>query len=105
MEYIIGYLIVCLFVAWGYSDTYMGFFAGLIISIIFTPIIGFIILLFIPSKKKKQQEQERLIQAISNQKTHQQASTAEEIEKLASLKERGVITMDEFEKQKAKILS
>lgn len=78
----------------------IGFWPALILSLILSPVIGFIIVLFYPiipdeilDQKSKGYHSERPA-----------VSTADELVKLKSLKDQGIITEKEFEQQKKKLL-
>lgn len=53
MEILIIWIIGCLLVGYMASGTTLGFASGFLLSLILSPIIGFIIALLYPSKKKE----------------------------------------------------
>lgn len=83
------------------------------VSVILSPLLAGLILLLTPDLKQeaKRQEQERAdreihleqIKAIA--KPGEPLSMANELEKLAELRDRGVLTTEEFQAQKEKLLS
>ena len=83
---------------WGESKT-VGFWGAVAISFFLTPLIGIIVVAL--SKDKKQLAKERAIL----KKAAQPTSVADELTKLAQLKESGILTEDEFNSQKMKLLS
>lgn len=106
MEFLIAYSIFCLLVGWLGSSTTLGFGSAFLLSIILTPVTGFIVCLFYPGKehrdqkiKLQQQNNDLIRQALSNK------SVADELLKLQSLRESGVINEEEFQIQKSKILA
>jgi hypothetical protein len=62
--------------------------------------LWFIFVLFIPEAQQQDQEARRYIQEAAGT-----TSTADQLAKLADLRDRGVITPAEFDSQKAKILA
>lgn len=81
------------------GNSFAGFF---FLSLIFSPIIGFIFAAIAKEEKKPQQ-----VLVINNSQQMAVATPAEEInalEHLAILKEKGIVTEEEFAKEKAKIL-
>lgn len=104
MEYFVIYIVVCLVMGWvGYSTT-LGFASAFVLSLILTPVIGFIILLFYPSKEHRD-KQLKALNNIANGKDKLNISTADELQKLKSLLDSGTLTPNEFEKAKEKLLS
>lgn len=87
----------------------IGFGGALFISLLLSPLIGIIITATSKTDEDVKMEQEALkiqkeqLDALANQKPS--TSIADELKKLADLKESGVITEEEFEAQKQKILS
>lgn len=51
MEYLIVYAILCLIVGYLSSDTKLGFGSGFLLSVLLTPVVGFIIYLLYPAKQ------------------------------------------------------
>jgi len=91
------------------SNRTIGFWATFLLSILLSPVIALIIALCYQSKSSAYYQQQMLIQqqqatqAIQN--LHQKDPTTTEIERLAKLKADGVISEEEFQKLKAKLIS
>jgi hypothetical protein len=109
---ILFYIILCLLVAWGYSDTAWGFGAGFIISLLLSPVIGLIIMLFAPDKRDNTIQNQILLsqQQIMQHQLNQQAnskpqiSLQDELTKLENLREKKLITEEEYSKMRDKIM-
>lgn len=100
---------MAIFLVWGVASLIIGFvgekktigfFGAFFVSLLLSPIIGLVITMLSKDKAQLQKEQALINMAL----TTNQISVAEEIGKLADLKERGLITQDEFDNQKEKIL-
>jgi len=97
------------------SGKMIGFGGAFLLSLLLSPLIGFIIVLFYPSKEHQQksfEQQKMQTQILQSMATSQssavagrQNSIADEIQKLKSLYDAGAITEREFELQKQKLLS
>jgi len=97
------------------SGKTIGFGGAFLLSLLLSPLIGFIIVLFYPSKEhqRKSLEQQRMqtqiLQSMATSQSSaiagQQSSIADEIRKLKSLYDAGAITEEEFLLQKQKLLS
>ena len=80
------------------------------IFVLFIPLIGVLVYLIARGGKKQEraqqeaQQQERQFRQYV-QETAAQTSPADQLAKLAELRERGVITAEEFEREKAKVLA
>jgi len=80
------------------------------IFVLFIPLIGVLVYLIVRGDKmheravQQAQEQDREVRHYI-QDAAGAPSTADQLSKLADLRERGVITADEFEREKAKILA
>jgi membrane protein implicated in regulation of membrane protease activity len=80
------------------------------IFVLFIPLIGVLVYLIARGGKmqeraqKEAQQQDEAARAYIQQAAGSQ-STADQLSKLADLRDRGVITADEFEREKAKILA
>ena len=115
MEVAIFMLWVSFAVGIGFWADARGRDAGLFffLAVILSPLLAALILLITPNLKleAKRQEQERAereihleqIKAIA--KPTEPLSMASELEKLAELRDRGVLTDEEFKQQKEKLLS
>jgi hypothetical protein len=82
-----------------------------VIFVILFPFLGILVYLIARGKgmQKRTVEEAQAADTAFRQYVQQAAgsggSTADELEKLASLREKGVISSDEFETQKAKLLA
>ena len=112
MEFII-------FIAWITFSLYIGilgdyrkigFWRAFLLSLVLSPLIGFVITLFSKTLKQQrlddellenQKEQTRLLA----EKSSNSISIVDELEKLAKLKDRGLITESEFQLGKEKLLN
>lgn len=103
MEILVLYIAACLLVGWFASYTTLGFGGGFLLSLLLTPVTGFIIMLFYPSKKLHNEK----IAAMKgmNPGSGIKPSAADELAKMKTLLDSGAISSDEYEKAKAKILS
>jgi hypothetical protein len=85
--------------------------AGWLILIVFLPMLGVLIYLIARGSKMAEhavtqaQQQDAAMRAYVRDAAGSGSSTGEDIAKLADLKERGVITEEEFQKAKAKALA
>lgn len=102
MEYLIIYAIFCLLVGWAASSTTLGFGSGFLLSIIFTPIIGFLITLFYPSREHRD-KQTAALNKIANQKDF--VGMEEKLSQLESMKEKNLISESEYKFMRKEILS
>jgi membrane protein implicated in regulation of membrane protease activity len=80
------------------------------IFVLFIPLIGVLVYLIARGGSMQERAQKEAQQADADTRAYiQQAagspSTADQLSKLADLRDRGVITADEFEREKAKILA
>jgi ABC-type multidrug transport system fused ATPase/permease subunit len=80
------------------------------IFVLFIPLIGVLVYLIARGDKMHERAVQQAQQADSDARAYiQQAagspSTADQLTKLAELRDRGVITADEFEREKAKLLA
>jgi membrane protein implicated in regulation of membrane protease activity len=80
------------------------------IFVLFIPLIGVLVYLIVRGGSMQERAQKEAQQADADTRAYiQQAagspSTADQLTKLAELRDRGVITADEFEREKAKILA
>lgn len=102
MEVVLFYLCVCLFVGWMASGTTLGFGNAFLLSVILTPITGFIVMLFYPSKRHRDAQTRSLERIAMNMGTN--ISSADELRKLKDLFDNGALTEDEYNKAKTKII-
>lgn len=114
MEIILLWLVGSLIVGAIGSGKTIGFGGAFLLSLLLSPLFGFIIVLFYPSKESQQQSleqqkmQTQILQSMaasqSSSVSDRQHSIADEIQKLKSLHEDGAITEQEFVTQKQKLL-
>ena len=102
MEYVIFYLIFCAIVAMAGNGKVVGYWGVFLWSILLTPLIGFIIGTFSKSVYRRNLENEAY-HNMANPKSQQ--NIASELEKLHQLKERGVMSEDEYQQAKNKLLN
>ena len=89
------YLCICALIGISGSNRQIGFVFSFLISILTTPIVGLIVTAL--SSKK--------ILKVQNSTIHERASLSEELVKLNELREKGILTQNEFDLQKNKILN
>lgn len=107
MEGLIIYILICLFIGVLGDSTTLGFGSAFLLSILLTPVGGFFILLFYPSKKHREKqlaEQKKQSQLLQQMQQPTKLSHADEILKLKKLFDDGAISAGEYEKLKAKIM-
>jgi hypothetical protein len=81
------------------------------IFVLFIPLIGVLVYLIARGGKMQErarqdaQQQDREFRAYVQDAAGSQATPADQLAKLADLRDRGVITADEFEREKAKVLA
>jgi membrane protein implicated in regulation of membrane protease activity len=80
------------------------------IFVLFIPLIGVLVYLIVRGGSMQERAQKEAQQADADTRAYIQdaagsPSTADQLTKLADLRDRGVITADEFEREKAKILA
>lgn len=121
-----GFFIIWFLLCWGVGAiagsryrSGMGYF---LLSMVLSPLIGLIVVLVLPNRKEEQQRaaaeernhERRLeeIRALTAAQAPKPApapprarSTIDDLERLASLKASGALTEEEFQRQKAAILS
>jgi hypothetical protein len=85
------------------NDISGGVKAGWIILIVILPLIG-ILIYMIARPRMTEQDKEMMAAAQEQQRRLQGYSSADEIAKLAQLRDEGKITAEEYEQQKAKAL-
>ncbi|MFC4230582.1 SHOCT domain-containing protein [Parasediminibacterium paludis] len=90
----------------------IGFFGAFLLSLILSPLLGLIISLFFPTNEEDARQkqilatQQATLKAMQQQQQPKQVapSLSDELLKLKDLVDKGVITQDEFETQKKKLL-
>ena len=79
--------------------------------VLFIPLIGVLVYLIVRGSsmqdraRHEAQQQDQAFRAYVQDAAGSGGSTAEQLAKLADLRDRGVITADEFEREKAKVLA
>ena len=79
--------------------------------VLFIPLIGVLVYLIVRGSSmheraaQQAQQQDEAFRSYVQEAAGEQSSTADQLAKLADLRDRGVITPQEFESQKAKILA
>ena len=120
MEIFLGYIVLCFVVAAIATNRGRSGFGFFVLSALLSPIIGGLVLIASPNlKAQAQHEQERK----EDQQRHAESlkvlakvaepaaspavapSAADELAKLAALRDKGVLTEDEFAGQKRRLLS
>lgn len=115
MEFVIGYLFFVAMVGVVGSDRTLGFWGAFLWALFLSPIIGLIITLFYETKDsynrrlqvaRDTKKQTEILQhmALQTKKTSQE-NLAEELGKWKKQKDDGIITEDEFQKIKNKIIA
>lgn len=123
MEFLIIYTLLCLLVAWGFSNTSWGFGGGLLFCIFLSPVVGFIVMLFMPAKEDNTVQnqillgQQQIMQQQIQHQLNQQNNVApppepgistmtmvEKLEKLEEVKKKGLIKEEEYNKLREKIM-
>ena len=114
MEFLFGWIIFSFVVGFVGSGRKIGFFGAFILSLLLSPVIGLIIALIskdeadeaykekVLSVQKDQQEALKKISEIDNKKS---ISIADELEKLKILRDDKLITEDEFQNLKNRLLN
>jgi uncharacterized membrane protein len=102
MEVVLFYVAVCLFVGWMASGTTLGFGNAFLLSLILTPITGFIVMLFYPSKRHRDAQTQSLERIASSIESG--ISSADELKKLKDLFDSGALSEDEYNRAKAKVI-
>jgi len=115
MEIVLLWIVFALIVGAIGSGKTIGFGGAFLLALILSPLLGFIIVLFYPSKEnqqrslEQQQMQTQILQSMAASQSSSvpgnQHSVADEIQKLKSLHDAGAITEQEFASQKQKLLS
>jgi hypothetical protein len=77
------------------------------IFVLFLPLIGILVYLIArgPSMHQRSAQQEQAFRSYVQETAGSPASSADQLTKLADLRQRGVISADEFEQEKSKVLA
>jgi hypothetical protein len=85
--------------------------AGWTIFVLFLPLIGILVYLIVRGRSMHQRaaqqaaQQEEALRSYVQEAAGSSASSADQLAKLADLRQRGVITSDEFDQEKSKVLA
>jgi hypothetical protein len=85
--------------------------AGWTIFVLLLPLIGILIYLIVRGRSMHERaarqaaQQEQALRSYVQEAAGSSASSADQLAKLADLRQRGVITTDEFEQEKSKVLA
>lgn len=106
MVIIIIYLLLCALMGWVAEDKTLGFWGGFLLSVLFTPVGGFIILLFYPSREHRDRAIHLQQQILDQHRMAAKAgySSADELAKWKAQHDAGIITQAEFDDIKRKLL-
>ena len=107
---IIIYVIICLIVGISGSERQIGFINSFLLSLILTPLVGFVITVLSSNKIQKTtiisgDSIDYSEEELTDKPEHSSELYLSEIEKLFELKEKGILTQSEYEIQKKKILN
>lgn len=112
MGIFIGWIIFSIIVGALGSSRKIGFAGAFFLSLILSPVIGLIITLFSKDKENEKYKEEILITQKQQQETLSEIkensktiSITEELTKLKELKDKGLLSEDEFQKAKDRILT
>ncbi|MCA0428357.1 MAG: SHOCT domain-containing protein [Bacteroidetes bacterium] len=95
-----GWFILSCIVCWYGIDRKIGASASFFISLLFSPIIGFICVAL--SERVSKEPEPALVAAPVQQVA--EVNVLDELTKLGALKEKGILTDEEFQEQKSKLL-
>lgn len=98
---IILYITLCLLVGTIGAGRKIGFFSALVFALILSPLVGYLITLAYP---KNPNTQEQAKDSNLKSPSTQPFSSADELLKLGRLLEKGLISAEEFEAEKKRIL-
>jgi hypothetical protein len=110
-----GWIIFSFILGFIGSSRTAGFWGTFLVSLILSPLVGFVILLF--SKNIQDEEykanvlkqleisKEKSVPVVPKSVQEKNADNLKQLEKLFELKEKGIITVEEFDQQKAKLLN
>jgi len=107
MIYILIYIPLCFIIGYAGSDRKIGFGMSFLLSLLFTPLVGFIVTILSPNKAQAEYyeniNKEKRTSDESNQYdilTHR----SKELEKLQEMRNTGEITFDEYKYRKNKLI-
>jgi hypothetical protein len=105
MEIFLGWIVLSIVIGVVGAGKEIGGIASFFISILLSPLIGFIVILVSKNKETASFEQQTLINQQKQLNALNSASIPDELSKLAKLKEDNIISEEEFIKLKDKLLS
>lgn len=114
MELFLGWIIVSFVVGFIGSGRTIGFWGAFFASLLLSPLIGLVIVMFSKSKEDEeyrerfmevQQNQHEVLKKMSETDHAKSVSVADELEKLKRLRESSLITEEEFQKLKQKVIN
>lgn len=112
MEIVIFWIILSLFVGALGSSRNIGFAGAFFLSLLLSPVIGFIITIVSKDKEEEKRKAEMLINQQQQTQVLQQTlskgnqqNLTDELERISKLKEQGHITADEYQKLKNNIIA
>jgi len=111
MEYIFVWALLAVGVGLFGMDKIIGFWGGFLWSLLLSPVIGAIIVILSKSKSQKAIEdqmmynQQQQTQILKNLRQPNQSSISDELLKLKKLLDDQVITQEEYQKMKNKIIA
>jgi hypothetical protein len=109
--FIFGWLLLAVLVGVFGSDRQIGFWGAFLLSLILSPLIGLIIVLFSAKEEPAKPDTKTILLESKTDPTREPSvhtsglSVPEQLEKLLALKEKGILTEEEFQIQKGKILN
>lgn len=107
MEYIIIYLIIVAVIGYIADGTTLGFWGGFFIALFLTPLVGFIVVLFYPSKEHRDHQisiQQQILDEQRRANSGGKTSAADELAKWKAQHDAGIINADEYAAIRAKLL-
>ena len=114
MGIFIGWIILSFVMGIVGSGRTIGFWLAFLYSLLFSPLVGFILVLFSKDKEteeyeakilKVQQNQQKTLERLSGNKEIKPISIADELEKLKRLRDDNIISENEFKNLKNKIIN
>lgn len=109
--YLMIWVVVSVIVGVISADKKIGFLGGFMLSIVLSPLIGFIVVLLSKSLEQENREKELLesnkeqTRLLAEKSENNTISIADEIEKLISLKDKGLLTEEEFQQTKQRLIN
>lgn len=108
MAVFISWIILSFVVAWIGADRRIGCWMGFVISILLSPLVGFIFVLISKSKSEIEKEEKilnvQLEQKELLEKLNDKKDISTQLNELVSLRDNGILTEEEYTKAKSKLL-